>query len=146
MNLPHVDHIGIIVENLEKSVALFESLFGFKSIETKEMDEVGLRIATLKANNIDIELIQYKNAENNFGKKIMGKAIGVNHLSIKTDDVEVSVKEFQKKGIKVMKGFPRSGSHGNVAFFEQETTQKILLEICSDGPSKVDRGGKDDLL
>ena len=132
MELPYMDHIGIIVENLEKSIALFESLFGLKSARIKEMDEVGLRIATLKAKNIDIELIQYINAKNNFGEKVMGKAIGVNHLSIKTDDVEASVKDFKKKGITVMEGFPRTGSHGSVAFFEQETTQNILLEICEE--------------
>jgi len=132
MSLPYVDHIGIIVESLEKSIAFFESLFGLKSTGIKEMDEVGLRIATLKAKNIDIELIQYKKAENNFGEKIMGKTIGVNHFSIRTDNVEASVREFQKKGIKVMEGFPRTGSHGSVAFFEQETTQKILLEICGE--------------
>ena len=130
MGLPYVDHIGIIVESLEKSIVFFESLFGLKSTGIKEMDEVGLRIATLKAKNIDIELIQYKKAENNFGKKVMGKTIGVNHFSITIDNVDASVKEFQKKGIKVMEGFPRIGNHGSVAFFEKETTQKILLEIC----------------
>ncbi len=132
MDLPHVDHIGIIVEDLEKSMMLFESLFKLKSARIKEMEEVGLRIATLKAKNIDIELIQYKNTENNFGEKVMGKTIGVNHLSITTDNVDASVENCEKKGIKVMEGFPRTGSHGRVAFFEKETTQKILLEICEE--------------
>jgi methylmalonyl-CoA/ethylmalonyl-CoA epimerase len=132
MSLPYVDHIGIIVESLEKSIALFESLFGLKSTGIKEMDEVGLRIATLKAKNIDIELIQYKKAENNFGEQVMGKAPGVNHLAIKTDNVKASVKDFQKKGLRVMEGFPRLGSHGSVAFFKKETTEKILLEICGE--------------
>ncbi|WP_457551090.1 VOC family protein [Desulfobacula sp.] len=131
MNLPHVDHIGIIVENIEKSMTLFQSLFGFESTHIKEMKEVGLRIATLKAENIDIELIQYTDQDDSFGKKVMGDTPGVNHFAINMKNVETAVKDFQKKGIKIMKGFPRTGNHGRVAFFESRTTEKILLEICS---------------
>lgn len=130
MTLPHVDHIGIIVEDIEKSVALFKTLLNLKLTEIKRMDDVGLKIATLKAQNIDIELIQYTKSKNNFGKKVMGKTTGVNHLSITTDNVETSIKKFHEKGIKVMEGFPRSGNHEKVAFFKKETTQNILLEIC----------------
>ncbi|WP_300457645.1 VOC family protein [Desulfobacula sp.] len=132
MTLPHVDHIGIIVEDLEKSVTLFESLFGLSSSEIKEMDNVGLKIATLKAENIDIELIQYMEGKNNFGKDVMGERPGVNHFSIKTANVDAAVLAFEKKGLSVMEGFPRTGSHGSVAFFKKETTQNILMEICSD--------------
>lgn len=141
-----MDHIGIIVENLEKSMALFESLFGLQTPEIKEMDEVGLRIATLKAENIDIELIQYTTCADNFGERVMGTPSGVNHLSIKTDDVDTSVLEFENKGVCVMEGFPRTGSHGRVAFFKKETTRDILLEICSDDAGKTNTGSKDGLL
>jgi len=131
MNLPHVGHIGIIVENMEKSMALFQTLFGFSPSKIKEMTDVGLRIATLKAENIDIELIQYLDQGHHFGKTVMGEAPGVNHFSINLDNVETAAREFQKKGIKIMEGFPRPGNHGMVAFFEPETTEKILLEVCS---------------
>lgn len=130
MSLPHVDHIGIIVEDVEKSVELFESVLGFESVSLRQMDEVGLKIATLRARNIDIELIQYLDSENNFGKKTMGSSIGVNHFSIHSENVKTSIDSLSKKGVRVMEGFPQAGNHGSVAFFKKKTTGNILFEIC----------------
>jgi methylmalonyl-CoA/ethylmalonyl-CoA epimerase len=131
MNRPHIDHIGIIVENLEKSMGLFVSVFGFKPSQIKEMNDVGLKIATLKADNIDIELIQYMAGEHQFGKTVMGETPGINHIAVSENNINLAVKDFKTKGVKIMEGFPRKGSHGQVAFFERTTTENILLEICS---------------
>lgn len=130
MSLPKVDHIGIIVEDMEKSLALFESVLGFEPVSARQMDEVGLKIVTLRARNIDIELIQYLDTLNDFGSKTMGKSTGVNHFSIDTKNVKAAVQNFSSQGIRVMDGFPRAGNHGSVAFFDKRTTGGILLEIC----------------
>jgi hypothetical protein len=54
----------------------------------------------------------------------------VNHLSIRVDRVDDSVQAYRRKGVIVQEGFPRQGSHGRIAFFEPETTDGILMEIC----------------
>ncbi len=61
MSAPTIDHIGIIVQNLERSVAMFERLFHLKSSKIQDMPDVGLRIAQLNAANINIELLQLYN-------------------------------------------------------------------------------------
>ncbi len=130
MSRVYVDHMGIIVEDLERSLALFERLFGLKPTTIKEMDELGLRVAHLNAENVGIELIQYTGEGENFGKKVMGPKPGMNHFSVKVEDVAQTVGRFQDEGLQVMDGFPREGSHGQVAFFEPESTEQILLEVC----------------
>jgi methylmalonyl-CoA epimerase len=128
MNQPYVDHIGVIVENLDQSIALFEALFDLHPSEIKELPEAGLRVVHLQAQNIEIELIQYTGVHS-FGQKVMGPDRGVNHLSVRVKDIQSALKDCEEKGLKVMEGFPRKGSHGQVAFFDPETTQDILLEI-----------------
>lgn len=129
MKRPYVDHFGIIVDNLEQAIELFERMFDLKPSKIKEMADVGLRIARLKAENIDIELIQYT-SEENFGKRVMGPEKGLNHISINVEDMGVVLRDLEEKGIKTKEGFPRAGSHGLVAFFEPDTTEGILLEVC----------------
>jgi len=129
MKRPYVDHLGIIVDNLDQAIELFECMFDLKPSKIKEMADVGLRIARLKAENIDIELIQYT-SEENFGKRVMGPEKGVNHISIKVEDMDAVLRDLEEKGIKTKEGFPRAGSHGLVAFFEPDTTEGILLEVC----------------
>jgi hypothetical protein len=86
-------------------------------------------VAHFHAQNIEIELIQYT-TEDTFGQKVMGPEKGINHLSVRVKDIRKALKDCQHKGLKVMEGFPREGSHGQVAFFEPHTTEGILLEIC----------------
>lgn len=128
-NAPYIDHIGIIVENLDQSIALFERMFDIQPSKIKDMADVGLRVARLHTENIDIELIQYT-SEENFGKKVMGPEKGINHLSVRVDDMGAVLSDLEKKGIRVIDGFPRAGSHGVVAFFDPGTTEDILLEVC----------------
>lgn len=128
MNLPIIDHIGIIVEDLDKAVEMFEHLFQLKTAKITDMSDVGLKIAQMEARNIGIELIQYTGE--GFGRKVMGPQMGINHMSIQVEDTDSVAKDLQDKGLRIMEGFPRAGSHGRVAFFEPETTQDVLLEIC----------------
>lgn len=129
MTGPYIDHIGIIVEDMDRAISLFERLLGVRPVALKEMHEVGLRVAQIKAENVDIELIQYTTKEEGFAQKVMGSKPGINHISVRVDDVERSSKRFEKEGAKLMDGFPRQGSHGQVAFLQPESTEGILLEI-----------------
>jgi methylmalonyl-CoA epimerase len=126
----YIDHIGIIVDDLDQSVSLFERLFGVQPDSLREMPEVGLRIAHIKAKNVDIELIQYLSQEEGVAREAMGSRPGMNHISLRVDDVETWSRDLQDQGARLVNGFPRQGSHGRVAFFEPESTQGILFEIC----------------
>ncbi|MBW1731774.1 MAG: VOC family protein [Deltaproteobacteria bacterium] len=130
MSEPYVDHIGIIVHDLDEALRLFENLFDLKPANVLDMEEVGLRIATLKAANVDLELIQYMDQREGIARRTMGDRKGINHISFRVKDVSASLEQFQQKGAQVLEGFPRQGSHGVVAFFRADSTAQILLEIC----------------
>jgi len=125
-----VEHIGILVEDLDRSLGVFERLLGLGAAEVKDMPDVGMRVASLRAENIRIELIQYTSETGGFGRKVMGSAAGYNHIAVEVDDLGPALKEWEAGGVQVMEGFPRDGSHGRVAFFEPSTTEGLLLEVC----------------
>ena len=132
MSVPHIDHIGIIVEDLDRSIAFFERLFNIKPTQIKDMTDVGLKIAQLQAENINIELLQYTDQGESFAKTVMGVKKGINHLSIQVKDIQATLSDLADGGVTVMEGFPRPGSHGTVAFLETDTTHDMLLEVCED--------------
>ena len=125
-----IDHLGIIVADLEKAIERFRLLTGGEPAYTKEMMEVGLKIATFEAENISLELIEYVGPESNFAKEVMGNEIGLNHISIGVNDLNKAINEFTEAKFKIMDGFPRKGSHGQVAFFRRDNDTDLLFEIC----------------
>jgi methylmalonyl-CoA epimerase len=125
-----VEHIGILVENLDRSLRVFERLLGLGAAEVKDMPDVGMRVASLQAENVRIELIQYTSETGGFGRHVMGSADGYNHIAVEVEDLEPALKTWEAGGARVMEGFPRGGSHGRIAFFDPATTEGLLLEVC----------------
>jgi methylmalonyl-CoA/ethylmalonyl-CoA epimerase len=130
MSRLRIDHLGIIVADLDKAIERFRFLIGGKPAYTKDMPDVGLRIATFEAENISLELIEYVGPESNFTKEVMGNEIGLNHISIGVNDLNKAINEFTEAKFKIMDGFPREGSHGQVAFFRRDNDTDLLFEIC----------------
>jgi len=126
---PHIDHIGIIVADLEQALARLRPLFG-ESAQVKELPEVGLRVVEFHAANVTVELLQYTSDDACFAKDVMGERLGLNHISARVEDVERSVAELSAAGFTPKAGFPRPGAHGRVAFFEPDNVTGLLFEIC----------------
>jgi methylmalonyl-CoA/ethylmalonyl-CoA epimerase len=127
---PHVDHIGVIVADLDAAARTFEGLFGAPPKAIKTLEEAGLRVAEFEAANVTIELIEYLEPGASFAKTVMGAREGINHLSLRVGDVEASIRTLEGAGVKPMEGFPTRGSHGRVAFFDPATTHGLLVEVC----------------
>ena len=132
MNAPHIDHIGIIVADLEAAIERLGPLFGGAPV-VKELTDVGLRVAEFHAANITVELLQYSGTNDAFARRVMGERLGLNHVSARVEDVERSLAELRAAGLEPMKGFPCQGAHGRVAFFEPDAVTGLLFEICQPG-------------
>ena len=52
------------------------------------------------------------------------------HVGYVVDDLDASIREFEKQGAKMIEGCPRRGAHGRIAFFHPETTEGVLIELC----------------
>ena len=121
-----IDHIGVIVADLNLSIEKFRALFGEPKL--KQLPDVGLRIAEFHAENIIIELLQYE-GDAKFARETMGERVGLNHISIGVDDLEGAMKALP---FRPKPGFPREGAHGKIAFFEPDATTGLLFELCQE--------------
>ncbi len=126
---PTIDHIGVVVADLEQASFAFSRLLGIQPSLIKDMPEVGIRLARFEATNIAIELIQYIGGKSDFGRRIMGDTIGLNHLSIEVADMPNAIKHLTEAGLSLQDGFPRECSVGRVVFFDPDPSTAILFEV-----------------
>jgi methylmalonyl-CoA/ethylmalonyl-CoA epimerase len=134
----HIDHIGIVVADLDAAVSRLKPLFG-ERIQIKDLVDVGLRVAEFRAANVTVELLQYTGKNDAFARQVMGERLGLNHVSARVENVERSLAALSAAGLRPMAGFPRQGAHGRVAFFEPDAVTGLLFEIC-----QPDANAKDD--
>lgn len=54
----------------------------------------------------------------------------LNHLCFEVEDLEASIRDFEANGAVLLDGSPMPGAHGRVAFFQPQTTDNVLIELC----------------
>lgn len=124
-------HIGIIVGDMDSAVRKFEG-FGLHRTELIERKELGMMIAFFPLGDTLIEFLSFKSDQSPDTLHAMLRAQkgAINHLCFEVDNLEESIRDFQKNGAKMVEGCPRAGAHGRIAFFYPETTDGVLIELC----------------
>jgi len=124
-------HIGIIVGDFDQAVKRFEG-FGFKCTEVQEKKEDGMKIGFFPIGDTLIEFLHFSPDKgwDPMHTIVRSQKGAINHLCFEVDDLDATIKDFQKNGAKLVEGSPRAGAHGRVAFFRPETTDGVLIEIC----------------
>jgi catechol 2,3-dioxygenase-like lactoylglutathione lyase family enzyme len=99
-----IDHIGIMTNDLQKSVEFYTDVLGFSISAKIEMEEVGLSAIFIEKNDSKIELMGYRGAipKRSEGIEIImdGSSIPLNdHITFIVDDLEATVTELKEKGV-----------------------------------------------
>ena len=124
-----ISHLGIVVKDLDRAIAKFKG-FGLTCTETTELTVLGVKIAFFPVGDSQMELICFLDAEKGLGSIVRSQKGTINHICFEVDDLEKTIQDFEKNGVRLIKGYPKQGAHGRVAFFDPKTTEQVLIEIC----------------
>jgi len=128
--LKKFDHIGVVVEDLPKAMDVLTHFFELESREVMEIKDAGIRIAFYPLGSGQMELIEFQKPIDGVDPIVTRPGAGVQHIAFQVDDFQQTLKTLTAKGLKLVNGFPRSGAHGQVAFFYPTEGLDLLIEIC----------------
>jgi methylmalonyl-CoA epimerase len=124
------DHIGVVVENLRKAMDALAHFFDLECREVMEIKEAGIRIAFYPLGSGQMELIEFQKPIEGVDPIVTQPGGGVQHVAFQVADFQQTLKMLTAKGLKLVNGFPRTGAHGQVAFFHPAAGLDLLIEIC----------------
>ena len=124
------DHIGVIVDDLQKAMDELALFWGFECQEIMEIKESGIRIAFYPLGSGQMELVEFQKPLDDVDPLVTRPGNGVQHVAFQVEDFKQALEELSAKGLKLVKGFPRKGAHGQVAFFYPTKGLDLLIEIC----------------
>lgn len=137
MKPPRIDHIGIVVEDLEAAVAAIARMLPGAPVTRRALPDAGLEVAEFAAANVVVELLHYTDGGDGFGRAVMGSASGVNHLSLAVVDLDGALAALRAQGVEPPAGFPRRGAHGRIAFLPRDAATGLLFELCEPDPPEA---------
>jgi len=131
MNPSHIEHIGIAVSNLEKSIEFYEKVFGLKCYKIEEVPEQKVRTAFLMIGQTKIELLESTDPDGPVGKFIAARGEGIHHLAFAVENIEEKLKTANEEGVRLIDTTPRKGADGlDIAFIHPKSALGVLIEIC----------------
>lgn len=132
MNISHIEHIGIAVENLEEAIKYYETILGFKCYAVEEVKDQKVKTAFFKVGQTKIELLESTDPEGTIAKFIEKKGQGIHHIAFAVDDVDKSLNEVAEKGVRLIDSHKRKGAEGlNIGFLHPKSTVGVLTELCA---------------
>ncbi|MCE1207175.1 MAG: methylmalonyl-CoA epimerase [Spirochaetia bacterium] len=131
MKLEKLDHIGIAVEKLDDSLAIWEGTLGLVLHGTEEVVEQKVRTTFLPLGESEIELLESTDPEGPIAKFIAAKGQGIQHLAFRVTNIEAALEELKTKGVRLIDEKPRYGAGGaKIAFLHPKSTGGVLIELC----------------
>jgi methylmalonyl-CoA epimerase len=124
-----VHHIGIAVNNLKDSAALFEKLLGVKAqIHGAPCQKVTEAVFIL-GNGVEINLVEPAGPDSAVAKFLEKRGEGLHHIAIEVDDINAELKATEAKGIQLIDKEGREGVAGQIGFLHPKSLNGVLIEL-----------------
>lgn len=126
-----IEHIGIAVENLEKSIEIYEKLLRTKCYKIEEVISEGVKTAFFKIGESKIELLEATNPDSPIAKFIQKRGVGMHHIAIDVDDIHTEMNRLLADGFQLIQKSPKKGADSKlIAFLHPKSTEGVLVELC----------------
>ena len=127
-----IDHVAIIVRNIEQALAFYRDTLGITPSEIKEVPTEQVRIAFLPMGGpggSEIELIEPTVPGSTLTKYLEKRGEGLHHICLEVDNIDEALQEMKDRGAPVLDQQPRVAAEGRAIFLNPKGTSGVLLEL-----------------
>jgi methylmalonyl-CoA/ethylmalonyl-CoA epimerase len=135
-----IDHVAIVVDDLEATIALYTETLGFEQLYRETIVDQGVEAVGIRTGDSVIELLRPLDPASAIAKFRGDAPTRMHHIAYRVDDIEAELARLEAKGVRLIDKAPRRGAHGNtIAFLHPSSTGGVLTELCRREPD-VERG------
>jgi methylmalonyl-CoA/ethylmalonyl-CoA epimerase len=128
-----IEHIGIAVSSIEKSLPVYEALLGVKSYKVEVVESEFVKTAFIQIGESKIELLEATNPESTIAKFLDKRGQGFHHIAFDVDNIKVEIDRLKEIGFELIHLSPKSGADNKIiAFLHPKSTEGLLIELCQD--------------
>ena len=130
-----LDHVAIVVRDLEQSIALWRDALGLELTHVEEVPEQQVRTAIFGHGMGRVELICPTTPDSGVAKFLASRGEGLHHVCIEVEDIEAAMQSLREAGAPLIDQAPRPGAGGaRVAFVHPKGMRGVLTELRQGPP------------
>jgi len=128
-----VEHIGIAVQSLQKSIPLFEALLNTSCYKQEQVDSEAVRTAFFRKGETKVELLEPTNPESVIARFLEKKGEGMHHIAFDVADIHAEMARLAAAGFTLLNPEPKKGADNKlVCFLHPKDTSGVLIELCQE--------------
>jgi methylmalonyl-CoA/ethylmalonyl-CoA epimerase len=136
-----IDHIGVAVEEIDGSLALWRDHFQMEVTHREVVEQQGVEAVLLDLGENHVELLAPLGPETPVGRFLSKRGPGLHHVAYQVQDIESVLAALRGAGLKLIDEQPRKGIRDSrVAFLHPASSGGVLTEIVQ--PALVPASGK----
>src|SRR5437588_5817870 len=127
-----IDHVAIIVRNIEQALVFYRDTLGIAPSEIKEVPTEQVRIAFLPMGGpggSEIELIEPITPDSSLATFLEKRGEGLHHICLEVENIDAELADMREKGAPVLDKQPRIAAEGRAIFLHPKGTNGVLLEL-----------------
>jgi len=119
-----LDHVAILVSDLDAAIALFRDVYGLALSEVEEVPTEKVKVAIFGHGAGRIELVSPMGPDSPMAKAIEKRGEGLHHICLEVPDIASAMAALKSRGA------PRPGAGGaQVAFVHPKGSRGVLVEL-----------------
>lgn len=128
-----IEHIGIAVRNLEKSIDLYQRLLNTDCYKTEQVASEFVNTAFFRTGENKVELLEATAAESAIATFLEKKGEGIHHIAFAVDDILAEMDRLKNEGFVLLNDQPKKGADNKmVCFVHPKDTNGVLIELCQE--------------
>lgn len=129
MRVKKVDHIAMLVEDMESLLRVFTEVLNLTVSKQVEFPKDKIKVAFLDLGGLQLEVIQPTGPGTSFARHVETKGQGLHHLALEVDDIEAALQAARESGLKLEDEVPRAGAGGQIAYLSPDTSSGVYLQF-----------------
>ena len=130
MSVKRIDHIAVVVDDLDTSLAFWRDALGMDMTHLEEVKEQESIVAFLPTGGSEVELVKPTTDTSGVAKYLAKRGPGMHHICLEVDNLEEMLADMKTKGIKLINETPTIGAGGKkIAFIHPSSANGVLVEL-----------------
>ncbi|MCI5836283.1 MAG: methylmalonyl-CoA epimerase [Veillonellaceae bacterium] len=126
-----VDHVGIAVDDMQKTKQLFEEALNIHPTSPDELvEEQKVNVSFFKLGEAELEFLESTSPDGPIARYIAKHGNGFQHVALRVDNIENALEDLKARGVRLLDEKPRYGAGGcRIAFLHPKATNGLLIEL-----------------
>ena len=126
-----IDHVAIVVADLDASIALYTTTMGFTQAYRETIADQGVEAVGIQTGDSIVELLRPLDETSPIAKFRGDAPSKMHHVAYRVEDIGAELARLKAAGVRLIDETPRPGAHGNsIAFLHPKSTGGVLTELC----------------